>query len=181
MIIHKQANGDKEANPSIFEKRNASFFDKLKERLLTASSTTAMNNNRVAAVSNEDLKCWCTFEASCPDEMSSHKKTHHTALSVSLGVTRCPKCRRRCKTSSDLQIHIKLCTAFNNNNNDNDRNNSQENTVNSDRYATTSSSNDFELPLQVDWDANNSGVNSSGSSVRDSFIFFFYYYYSFIY
>ncbi|XP_063987777.1 zinc finger protein 521-like isoform X2 [Diachasmimorpha longicaudata] len=168
LYSNSEVNGEKEASPpKNFEKRNASFFDKLKERLLTTSGITPSTmNNQVPAVSNNDLKCWCTFEASSHLELSSHRKTHHTALSVSLGVTRCPKCRRRCKTSSDLQMHIKICPAFNNNNDNNDKNSCQENTVNSDTYATTSSSNDFELPLQVDWDANYNGLNSSGSSLQ---------------
>ena len=147
-----------------FEKRNASFFDKLKERLMTTS--TSVPGMSQVAVSNaaNDLKCWCTYEATCPDELASHSQTHHAALSVSVGVSRCPKCRRRCKSSTDLQMHLRICDATSDDLTAHD--NSLDNPSNSTNYTTASCTADFEFPFQVDWDGNFGGVNSSGSSVR---------------
>lgn len=146
----------------IFEKKNASFFDKLKEKLTTSASI----NNGVpeVAVSNvNDLKCWCTFKASSMEELACHKQTHHTALSVSVGTTRCPKCRRRCKSTTDLQVHMQYCRSRN------ERmsiDSSLEKVMNCSDVRMTSYRTEYAFPSQMDWDANLGGLNSSGSSVR---------------
>lgn len=151
-----------------FEKRNASFFDRLKERLM---GSTNAGSSQVAVSNREDLKCWCTFEAISLEELAKHKQTHHTALSVSSSITRCPNCRRHCKNLTDLELHMKFCSSMSNNLMIS--NSSQENTVISTNYTATSNCDDFEFPLQVDWEGSVGGLNSSGSSVRGLFFFYF--------
>ncbi|XP_014485264.1 PREDICTED: zinc finger protein 91-like isoform X2 [Dinoponera quadriceps] len=162
--------GNKEATNSkkglntaagIFERKNASFFDKLKEKLTTA---TSINNGvpEVAVSSVNDLKCWCTFKASSMEELACHKQTHHTALSVSVGTTRCPKCRRRCKSSTDLQLHMQYCHTRN----DSTTDSSLEKITNRSDVRMTSYRGEYAFPSQLDWDANLRGLNSSGSSVE---------------
>lgn len=155
-----------------FKKRNASFFDKIKERLMTTNANTG--SSQVSVSNMEDLKCWCTFEANSMEELSRHRMTHHTALSVSVGVSRCPKCRRRCKSSTDLQVHMQLCQVSNDYLMVN--NSSQESTANSANYVTVPHYGDFEFSFQGDWDGSPTvgGPNSSGSSVR-GFCFFFHF------
>ncbi|KAL6436373.1 hypothetical protein ACFW04_004711 [Cataglyphis niger] len=149
----------------IFERKNASFFDKLKEKLTTSAS---INNNgvpEVAVSSENDLKCWCTFKASSMEELACHKQTHHTALSVSVGTTRCPKCRRRCKSTTDLQVHMQCCHSRNDTTSSIDS--SLEKITNcSDVRMTSSYRGEYSFPSQMDWDANLRGLNSSGSSVE---------------
>nr|XP_012154523.1 PREDICTED: zinc finger protein 729-like isoform X2 [Megachile rotundata] len=156
----------KDANNAadLFEKKNASFFDKLKEKLTTSAS---INNGvpEVAVSTTNDLKCWCTFKASSMEELACHKQTHHTALSVSVGTTRCPKCRRRCKSSTDLQVHMQCCHSTSNNTS---IHNSLEKLSNCSELRVTSYRGEYALPAQTDWDINLSGLNSSGSSVEGS-------------
>lgn len=159
------ANSKKDLNTAagMFERKNASFFDKLKEKLTTA---TSVNNGvpEVAVSSVNDLKCWCTFKASSMEELACHKQTHHTALSVSVGTTRCPKCRRRCKSSTDLHVHMKYCR---NARNDTTADSSLETITNrSDVRMTPSYRGEYTFPSQLDWDAGLRGLNSAGSSVR---------------
>ncbi|XP_015604993.1 uncharacterized protein LOC107272394 isoform X2 [Cephus cinctus] len=144
-----------------FEKKNASFFDKLKERLMTTSGNNGIAE--VAVSSQNDLKCWCTFEASSLEELTSHRRTHHTALSVSLGTSRCPNCRRRCKSSADLQVHMRLCHPTSNDYAATD--NSLENSTGYTELRTAYRG-EYAFPFQVDWDANFGALNSSGSSVE---------------
>ncbi|XP_060815995.1 uncharacterized protein LOC132907178 isoform X2 [Bombus pascuorum] len=158
------SNLKKDANNAadLFEKKNASFFDKLKEKL----TTTASNNNgvpEVAVSTTNDLKCWCTFKASSMEELACHKQIHHTALSVSVGTTRCPKCRRRCKSSTDLQVHMQCCHSTSN---DTSIHNSLEKLSNCSELRVTSYRGEYAFPAQTDWDVNLSGQNSSGSSVE---------------
>lgn len=87
-------------------KKNESFFDKLKERLLTETGEEG------------SLICKsCGFESKCLSEHSVHEKnctsqqnrfTTNTLL-PSLSSTRCQNCRHRCKSSADLFIHMKTC------------------------------------------------------------------------
>lgn len=155
-------NSKKDLNTAagIFERKNASFFDKLKEKLTTAS----VNNGvpEVAVSSVNDLKCWCTFKASSMEELACHKQTHHTALSVSVGTTRCPKCRRRCKSTTDLQVHMQCCHSRN----DVSTDSSLEKVTNRSDVRMTSYRGEYTFPSQMDWDANLRRLNSSGSSVR---------------
>lgn len=146
-----------------FEKRNASFFDKLKEKLMTTNPTPSSSQGSVSNL--EELKCWCTFEASSTEQLAKHKKTHHTALSVSQGLLRCPKCGQSRKSSTDLQMHMQLCQATRNNLNINSS--SQESTVN----VAGTQYGDFEFACQPDWDGSVGGPNSSESSVRGLFFF----------
>ncbi|XP_077264071.1 uncharacterized protein LOC143898434 isoform X3 [Temnothorax americanus] len=148
----------------VFERKNASFFDKLKEKLTTTA--TSINNGvpEVAVSSETDLKCWCTFKAGSMEELACHKQTHHTALSVSVGTTRCPKCRRRCKSTADLQTHMRYCHS---------RNDATPSIDSSLEKVTTRSDvrmtlyrDEYSFPSQLDWDANLRGLNSSGPPVE---------------
>ncbi|XP_032681645.1 suppressor of presenilin protein 4-like isoform X2 [Odontomachus brunneus] len=158
MYGNKEAtNSKKDLNTAagIFERKNASFFDKLKEKLTTATN----NGIREIAVSNvNDLKCWCTFKASSMEELALHKQTHHTALSVSVGTTRCPKCRRRCKSSTDLQVHMQSCHTT--------TDSSLEKIMSRSDVRMTPYRGEYAFPSQLDWDASLRGLNSSGSSFK---------------
>lgn len=87
-------------------KKNESFFDRLKERLLTETGEEG------------SLICKnCGFESKCLSEHSVHEKNctpqanrinTNTSLS-SLSSTRCQNCRHRCKSSADLYIHMQTC------------------------------------------------------------------------
>lgn len=145
----------------MFEKKNASFFDKLKEKLTTS---TSINNGvpEVAVSSVNDLKCWCTFKASSMEELACHKQTHHTALSVSVGTTRCPKCRRRCKSTSDLQVHMQCCHLRNSLSS---IDNSLDKVTNCSDICMTSYTGEHASPSQMDWDVNFRGPKSLESSV----------------
>ncbi|EFN86840.1 Zinc finger protein 845 [Harpegnathos saltator] len=165
MYGNKEAtNSKKDLNTAagIFERKNASFFDKLKEKLTTA---TSINNGvpEVAVSSVNDLKCWCTFKASSMEELACHKQTHHTALSVSVGTTRCPKCRRRCKSSTDLQVHMQYCHTRNDTTT---TDSSLEKITNRSDVRMTPYRGEYAFPSQLDWDANLRRLNSSGSSVE---------------
>lgn len=87
-------------------KKNESFFDRLKERLLTETGEEGT------------LVCKsCGFVSKCLSEHSVHEKNCTTqsnrvpanALHSSLGSTRCQHCRHRCKSSADLYLHIQTC------------------------------------------------------------------------
>ncbi|KAG6459358.1 zinc finger protein Xfin [Manduca sexta] len=87
-------------------KKNESFFDRLKERLLTETGE------------NGSLTCKnCGFESKCLSEHSVHEKncsslgnrTTTNTLMSSLSSTRCQNCRHRCKSSADLLVHMKTC------------------------------------------------------------------------
>ncbi|XP_029168617.1 zinc finger protein Xfin-like isoform X2 [Nylanderia fulva] len=155
---------DLDTAAGLFERKNASFFDKLKEKLTTTA--TSINNNgvpEVAVSSENDLKCWCTFKASSMEELACHKQTHHTALSVSVGTTRCPKCRRRCKSSTDLQVHMQCCHSRNDTTSSID---SSLEKINCSDVRMTSYRGEYAFPSQMDWDAKLRGLNSSESSVE---------------
>lgn len=91
---------------TVVRKKNESFFDKLKERLLTETGKEG------------SLKCKnCGFESKCLSEHSVHEKNcaaqasrvmMNTAHS-SMGSTRCQNCRHRCKSSADLYVHMQTC------------------------------------------------------------------------
>ncbi|XP_068621215.1 zinc finger protein 91-like [Battus philenor] len=102
-VINNATNNPKET-PA--RKKNESFFDKLKERLLTETGEEG------------SLRCKnCGFESKCLSEHSVHEKTcsqhsnrisNNTSMS-SLSSTRCQNCRHRCKSSADLYVHMKTC------------------------------------------------------------------------
>lgn len=90
-----------------FKQKNASFFDKLKEKLLTGTGNVCNN-----------LTCqYCGHESKCLTEFASHQKAcgketmplHSLTLTHNLSSTRCQYCRQRCKSSSDLVIHLHTC------------------------------------------------------------------------
>ena len=145
-----------------FERKNASFFDKLKERLSTTASNVAPE---IALTTINDLKCWCTFEAATPEELNQHKQTHHTALSVSEGTSRCPTCRRRCKSFSDLQAHKRVCCSAESRAKNSNEN--AENAENNSENQTGSFRGEYAFPAQLDWDASYGEANSFGNSVRN--------------
>lgn len=102
-IINTGTNNIKETST---RKKNESFFDKLKERLLTETGAEG------------SLKCKnCGFESKCLSEHSVHEKTcisqvnrvPSNAPMTSLSSTRCQNCRHRCKSSADLYVHMKTC------------------------------------------------------------------------
>lgn len=101
--------------PEAFKKKNASFFDKLKEKLMTGAGESC---NLVCDV--------CGHESKCLSESVRHQKLHNTKISGSLSCnggtvisgaelssTRCQHCRQRCKTSSDLVVHLQSCLEAN--------------------------------------------------------------------
>ncbi|CAF4870293.1 unnamed protein product [Pieris macdunnoughi] len=90
--------------PGKERKKNESFFDRLKERILTETGEDG------------SLICKnCGFESKCLSEHSVHEKNCVTnrsstnTLLPNLGSTRCQNCRHRCKSSADLVIHLKTC------------------------------------------------------------------------
>lgn len=91
---------------TVVRKKNESFFDKLKERLLTETGEDG------------SLRCKnCGFESKCLSEHSVHEKNCNPLSSkvssntsvTSLSSTRCQNCRHRCKSSADLYIHMQTC------------------------------------------------------------------------
>lgn len=113
--------------PDLFKKKNASFFDKLKERLMTTTSSNEPGNN--------NLHCkFCSHVSKCLSEYILHQKLHSTLDSASVpspasvapsnspihsgspihnggsASTRCQFCRQRCKSSSDLLVHLQMCS-----------------------------------------------------------------------
>lgn len=96
---------DKKRFEENFKRKNASFFDKLKDRL----------------AAERDLTCViCGYEAKCLSEQIMHRRTHSeysedeggsVHQSGELSSTRCQHCRHRCKTSADLVVHLKTCPA----------------------------------------------------------------------
>lgn len=104
-----------------FKKKNASFFDKLKEKLLVGAGESC---NLVCAC--------CGHESKCLSELARHQKLHSSprnhssdgsginggsgvvlASGAELSSTRCQHCRQRCKTSSDLVMHLQSCLEAN--------------------------------------------------------------------
>lgn len=136
-----------------FEKKNASFFDKLKERLISNSGSSP----EVAINGTNELKCWCTFEAASPEELSSHKQTHHAALSVSMGVARCQNCRRCFKSTAELQSHERICGEE-----------EEELASRSDGETSTSFRGEYTFPNQKEWE----GGNTSAPVRKFVFLFF---------
>lgn len=95
--------------PEALKKKN-SFFDRLKEKF--------------GAGETHNLVCWCGHKSKCLSESVLHQKTHSESSneknekSMSSGLlisgaelssTRCQHCRQRCKTSSDLFVHLQSC------------------------------------------------------------------------
>lgn len=96
----------KDKDVSIFKEKNASFFDKLKEKLLNGAGEAY------------NLTCqYCGHESKCLSESSSHQKScgkeqsHAQSLTRihNISSSRCQHCRQRCKSSTDLYHHLKTC------------------------------------------------------------------------
>ncbi|XP_013200607.1 zinc finger protein 91 isoform X2 [Amyelois transitella] len=91
---------------NLVRKKNESFFDKLKERILTETGEEGSLNCKN-----------CGFVSKCLSEHSVHEKNctalaNRTAVSSllpNLSSTRCQNCRHRCKSSADLYIHMQTC------------------------------------------------------------------------
>ncbi|XP_050427077.1 uncharacterized protein LOC126837276 [Adelges cooleyi] len=92
------------------KRTGSSFFDKLKAKVDETS----------------DLKCdVCQHESKCLSEFMCHQRTHGdvkpeeknvppvvaTLSSSELKSTRCQHCRKRCKTSAELKVHLNTCEA----------------------------------------------------------------------
>lgn len=99
-------NGPLNLKDTVGRKKNESFFDRLKERLLTETGEDG------------SLICKnCGFESKCLSEHSVHEKNcaplaNRSALNTLLpssSSTRCQNCRHRCKSSADLYIHMQTC------------------------------------------------------------------------
>ncbi|KAF5275687.1 hypothetical protein FQA39_LY06799 [Lamprigera yunnana] len=96
----------KPKNVGIFKEKNASFFDKLKEKLLNGASESC------------NLTCqFCGHESKCLSELSSHQKScgkeqNHIQVARihNISSSRCQYCRQRCKSSTDLYNHLKTCS-----------------------------------------------------------------------
>lgn len=111
----KMCDLNKQKQTELLKKKNASFFDKLKEKLLTGGSE------------EQSLFCEiCGHESKCLSEAATHLKRHSDSnfksnghldsdivlSGAELSSTRCQHCRHRCKTSTDLINHLKSCKAF---------------------------------------------------------------------
>uniref|UniRef100_A0A069DY79 Putative zn finger n=1 Tax=Panstrongylus megistus TaxID=65343 RepID=A0A069DY79_9HEMI len=123
---HTEGNNDIPADltakkvPDSFKKKNASFFDKLKEKLMTSASES-------------NLTCsYCGYEAKCLSEHMKHQRTHmlgtengggeseensrgsnsqNAETMDQLSSTRCQHCRTRFKTNASLLQHLPNCLA----------------------------------------------------------------------
>lgn len=99
------------SSTSLFKKKNASFFDKLKEKLMTDAGESC------------NLTCkWCGHESKCLSESAGHQKTcgklqtnisNMTPSVHNISSTRCQYCRQRCKSSIDLHNHLQVCAEAN--------------------------------------------------------------------
>lgn len=113
----KSIDSTKQKQTDLLKKKNASFFDKLKEKLMTGSHE------------EQSLFCEiCGHESKCLSEAVAHQKRHSDSnfksdsdahqdneivlSGTELSSTRCQHCRQRCKTSTDLINHLKFCKAF---------------------------------------------------------------------
>uniref|UniRef100_A0A0A9X010 C2H2-type domain-containing protein n=1 Tax=Lygus hesperus TaxID=30085 RepID=A0A0A9X010_LYGHE len=104
---------DNDKKTEFFKKKNASFFDKLKEKLMTSANIEGT------------LTCtFCGHEAKCLSEHMKHQKSHipgerddqsesssgsQGTTSAESSSTRCQHCRHRCKSSADLIVHLQTC------------------------------------------------------------------------
>ncbi|KAL3282048.1 hypothetical protein HHI36_005249 [Cryptolaemus montrouzieri] len=89
---------------SSFKQKNASFFDQLKEKLITGCSDV-------------NLTCkYCGHQSKCLSEQVKHQKLCGTQTNqvinhtnVFIRSSRCQYCRQRCKSSVDLYNHLQTC------------------------------------------------------------------------
>lgn len=91
-------------NKNDFKNKNASFFDKLKEKLMTEAG-------------GGNLTCQnCGHKSSCLTEQAKHQtqcgresNQIQTIPSTFIRSSRCQYCRQRCKSSADLYNHLQTC------------------------------------------------------------------------
>ncbi|RZC37053.1 uncharacterized protein BDFB_003388 [Asbolus verrucosus] len=89
-----------------FKQKNASFFDKLKEKLITSAG------------GNCNMTCQiCGHKSKCLTEQAKHqqkcgKESNHTQnfTPIFTSSSRCQYCRQRCKSSTDLYNHLQTCS-----------------------------------------------------------------------
>lgn len=144
---------------TVVRKKNESFFDKLKERLLTETGEEG------------SLKCKsCGFESKCLSEHSVHEKNCAAQASrvvvntshSTMGSTRCQNCRHRCKSSADLYVHMRTCSKKPQTTAESKRDNSEASTSSQDKDAephpmenvvfvwnNINQGNKFERPLDI--------------------------------
>ncbi|XP_045472161.1 zinc finger protein Xfin-like isoform X3 [Harmonia axyridis] len=91
-------------NTSSFKRKNASFFDQLKEKLMTSCGDVNLNCK------------YCGHKSKCLSEQVKHQKSCGTEtsqatsrLNVFTSSSRCQYCRQRCKSSVDLYNHLQTC------------------------------------------------------------------------
>ena len=66
--VENDAPSDNKKLPDAFKKKNASFFDRLKEKLM------------VGAGESHNLSCWCGHQSKCLSESVLHQKTHSESV-----------------------------------------------------------------------------------------------------
>lgn len=90
----------------VFKEKNASFFDNLRERL------------ELGTGGSSNLNCkGCGHISKCLTEHAKHQKTCGVDLNKNLkmipmkrtGASRCEFCRQRCKSTTDLYMHLQVC------------------------------------------------------------------------
>lgn len=89
-------------------KANVSFFDKLKEKLVTELA----DPNKLICRCGHVSKCLSEsilHKKSCEGRMDSLDRDHLISMTANTGSTRCQFCRHRCKSSADLMIHTQTC------------------------------------------------------------------------
>ncbi len=88
---------------SVAKRKTVNFFEELKEKLIAANGGSLM--------------CRCGHSSKCLSELLIHQKMCNKysqspvnlSTSSSSGSTRCQFCRQRCKSSTDLMVHMQNC------------------------------------------------------------------------
>lgn len=102
-----------------FKQKNASFFDRLKERIEEGLGSTANNANLTCKSCGHESKCLTEqvkHQKECggndgvheDDDNDDEKIGKHQPI-FNMNSSRCQYCRQRCKSSIDLFNHIKIC------------------------------------------------------------------------
>ncbi|XP_060519105.1 zinc finger protein 142-like isoform X2 [Cylas formicarius] len=93
-----------------FKQKNASFFDKLKEKLELGGGTSA--SNLICNLCGHESKCLTEHvrhQNACGNEPRSCGVRNPPRLSNLGGSSRCQYCRQRCKSTADLYNHVMTC------------------------------------------------------------------------
>lgn len=91
------------SSSSVAKRKTVNFFEELKEKFIAANGGSLM--------------CRCGHSSKCLSELLIHQKMCNKysqspvnlSTSSSSGSTRCQFCRQRCKSSSDLVVHMQHC------------------------------------------------------------------------